>query len=52
MNFQEFKKRALQDESFRKEYYRFDLLFELKELPLKWRLFKARVKEYFKPTEL
>ena len=44
MNFQEFKKKALKNEEFRKEYERFDLWFEIQQLPLKFRLWRAGVK--------
>ncbi len=42
MNLQEYKKKAFQNEEFKKEYERFDLWFEIKELLLRFRLWKAK----------
>ena len=48
MNFEEFKKELLKDEKFKKEYYRFDILYEIEMLLLKivWKIntFKNRNK--------
>lgn len=38
MNLQDYKKKALENPEFRKEYERFDILFELQELWLRIRL--------------
>jgi len=45
MNLKEYKVKSLKKESFRKEYEKFDLLFELSEFFLKM---KSLLKSYFK----